>query len=52
MYPSLYRLYSVCISANGSINIYKPVTRFRITNIRSPYHIAYGGIDEGIYRKT
>ena len=52
MWYTIYRLYSVRICANGAINTYKPATRFKITNIRAPFHIAYGGIYEGIYSKT
>lgn len=51
MFFTIYRLYSVRICANGIINAYKPATRFVMTNIRSPFHIAYGGIYEGIYAK-
>lgn len=57
MFYTIYRLYSVRICATGCIypnsikNMYKPATRFTVTNIRSPFHIAYSGIHEGIYAK-
>jgi len=51
MFFTIYRLYSVRVCANGVITTCKPATRFAITNIRSPFHIAYGGIYEGIYAK-
>jgi hypothetical protein len=51
MFYTIYRLYSARICANGTINAYKPATRFIMTNIRSPFHNAYGGIHEGIYAK-
>ncbi len=51
MFYKIYRLYSTHVRFDGSINLHKPATKFVIRNIRSPFHIAYGGIQEGIYAK-